>query len=267
MENYFEKIQTCARIIARQCSYLPETALILGSGLGDIVDRLEDTLVFPYASLPDFPQSTVIGHQGRLILGKLNGKPLLVMQGRVHYYEGYTMQEVVFPIYVFKELGIRTLILTNACGGINETYQPGDIVLVDDFINLSFDNPLIGVNDDRLGLRFPDMSEPFDFALIDQVRSKHPQLKQGIYGFFSGPYYETKAEIQAFKRLGCDLIGMSTVPETIAANHCGMKVLAFSVVTNMATGIQKVKHDHKRVIDTANKAATYLQEILMDFLT
>jgi purine-nucleoside phosphorylase len=267
MENYFEKIQACAQTIARQCTYLPETALILGSGLGDIVDRLEDTLVFPYASLPDFPQSTVIGHQGRLILGKLNGKPLLVMQGRVHYYEGYTMQEVVFPIYVFKELGIQTLILTNACGGINEAYQPGDIVLVDDFINLTFDNPLIGVNDDRLGLRFPDMSEPFDFKLIDQVKSKHPQLKQGIYGFFSGPYYETKAEIQAFKRLGCELIGMSTVPETIAANHCGMKVLAFSVVTNMATGIQKVKHDHKRVIETANKAAIYLQEILMDFLT
>jgi len=217
--------------------------------------------------LPHFPQSTVSGHKGQLILGKLKGKAVLVMQGRVHYYEGYTMQEVVFPIYVFKALGISTLILTNACGGINESYQPGDIVLVDDFINLAFDNPLFGVNDERLGPRFPDMSEPFSLALIEQVKSKHPELKQGIYGFFSGPYYETKAEIQAFKRLGCDLIGMSTVPETIAANHCGMKVLAFSVVTNMATGIQKVKHDHQRVVATAHRAAGELQQILTDFLS
>ncbi|MGB7595774.1 MAG: purine-nucleoside phosphorylase [Erysipelotrichaceae bacterium] len=266
MENYYGKIQACAEVIRSKCAYLPETALILGSGLGDIVDQLEETTIFPYDSLPHFPQSTVSGHKGQLILGKLRGKAVLVMQGRVHYYEGYTMQEVVFPIYVFKALGISTLILTNACGGINESYQPGDIVLVDDFINLAFDNPLFGVNDERLGPRFPDMSEPFNLALIEQVKSNHPELKQGIYGFFSGPYYETKAEIQAFKRLGCDLIGMSTVPETIAANHCGMKVLAFSVVTNMATGIQKVKHDHQRVVATAHRAAGNLQQILMDFL-
>ena len=266
MENYYENIQACADVIRQQCTYLPETALVLGSGLGDIVDQLKETTIFPYENLPHFPQSTVSGHKGQLILGKLKGKAILVMQGRVHYYEGYTMKEVVFPIYVFKALGISTLILTNACGGINEDYQPGDIVLVDDFINLAFNNPLFGVNDDRLGLRFPDMSEPFSHALINQVKVKHPEIKLGIYGFFSGPYYETKAEIQAFKRLGCDLIGMSTVPETIAANHCSMKVLAFSVVTNMATGIQKVKHDHKRVIDTAVKAAVELQQILMDFL-
>lgn len=266
METYYSNIQACADEIRRHMPYLPDSALILGSGLGDIVEQLKETIIFPYDTLLNFPQSTVVGHKGQLILGKLNGRAILVMQGRVHYYEGYSMKEVVFPIYVFKALGISTLILTNACGGINEAYQPGDIVLLEDFINLAFNNPLLGVNDDRLGPRFPDMSEPFSFDLIQKVRSSHPEIKQGTYGFFSGPYYETRAEIQAFKRLGCDLIGMSTVPETIAANHCGLKVVAFSVVTNMATGIQKVKHDHKRVLDTAVKSAAKLQELLINFL-
>lgn len=263
MEHYFDKIQTCATVIRNRCETIPEVAIVLGSGLGDIVDQLAHPIVLPYDSLPFFPQSTVVGHKGQLILGELKGKPVLIMAGRTHYYEGYSMKEVVFPIYVFHALGIKTLILTNACGGINEDYQPGDIVLVEDFINLAFDNPLIGVNDDRLGPRFPDMSEPFSFKQIDKMKRIQPNIKQGTYGFFSGPYYETRAEIQAFKRMGCDLIGMSTVPETIAANHCGMEVLAFSVVTNMATGIQKVKHDHQRVLDTAVLASAKLKALLL----
>jgi len=267
MKEYYDQIQACATFILNQCTDRPQTAIILGSGLGDIVDQLNETIVFPYESLPNFPQSTVSGHQGRLFIGKLNGKPILAMQGRVHYYEGYSMKEVVFPIYVLKAIGIQTLILTNACGGINPSYTPGDIVLVNDFINLAFDNPLIGINDPRLGVRFPDMSEPYKQFLIDQALAVDGSLKQGVYGFFSGPYYETKAEIQAFKILGCDLIGMSTVPETIAANHAGMDVLAFSVVTNMATGIQTVKHDHARVVEMANQAAIRLSQILLDLLS
>lgn len=267
MKEYYDQIQACATFILNQCTYRPQTAIILGSGLGDIVDQLSETIVFPYESLPNFPQSTVSGHQGRLIVGKLNGKPILAMQGRVHYYEGYTMKEVVFPIYVLKAIGIQTLILTNACGGINPSYTPGDIVLVNDFINLAFNNPLIGVNDPRLGVRFPDMSEPYKQSLIDQALAVDGSLKQGVYGFFSGPYYETKAEIQAFKTLGCDLIGMSTVPETIAANHAGLDVLTFSVVTNMATGIQTVKHDHARVVEMANQASIRLSRILLDLLS
>jgi purine-nucleoside phosphorylase len=201
-----------------------------------------------------------------MVFGKLKGKAVVMLQGRFHFYEGYSMKEVVFPIYVLKALGVETLILTNACGGVNEAYEPGDIVLINDFINMVWINPLIGINDEKLGPRFPDMSEPYSFDLIKKVKALDPTLQEGIYAHFSGPYYETRAEIRAAKVLGADLVGMSTVPETIAANHTGLKVLAFAVVTNMATGIQKVKHDHHRVVEMANQAAIKLEALLLQLI-
>jgi len=266
MENYKLKIDECAAYLKKQIKVSPTVALVLGTGLGNLVDEVTDQQIFPYGELPYFPKSTVVGHKGQLVTGKLKGQPVVMLQGRFHFYEGYSMKEVVFPIYVLKALGVETLILTNACGGVNEDYQPGDIVLIHDFINMVWINPLIGVNDDSLGPRFPDMSEPYSYDLIHKVKTLDPSLKEGVYAHFSGPYYETKAEIRAAKVLGADLVGMSTVPETIAANHCGMKVLAFAVVTNMATGIQKVKHDHHRVVDMANKAAEKLEVLLLQLM-
>ncbi len=266
MENYKDKINECAAVLKSKIGNQPKTAFVLGTGLGKLVDEMTDQLIFPYADLPYFPKSTVVGHKGQLVFGKLKGKDVVMLQGRFHFYEGYNMKEVVFPIYVLKALGVETLVLTNACGGVNEDYQPGDIVLINDFINMVWINPLIGINDEELGPRFPDMSEPYSHALIAKVQALDPAIQEGVYAHFSGPYYETKAEIRAAKTLGADLVGMSTVPETIAANHAGLKVLAFAVVTNMATGIQKVKHDHHRVVDMANKAAERLEVLLLDLI-
>lgn len=266
MENYTAKINECASVLKSKITNQPKTAFVLGTGLGKLVDEMTDQRIFPYADLPYFPKSTVVGHKGQLVFGKLKGKDVVMLQGRFHFYEGYSMKEVVFPIYVLKALGVETLILTNACGGVNEHYQPGDIVLINDFINMVWINPLIGINDEELGPRFPDMSEPYSHALIAKVQALDPSIQEGVYAHFSGPYYETKAEIRAAKTLGADLVGMSTVPETIAANHAGLKVLAFAVVTNMATGIQKVKHDHHRVVDMANKAAERLEVLLLDLI-
>ena len=266
MENYTEKINECATYLKDRINLTPTIACVLGSGLGHLVDKLSDQQIFPYTELPYFPKSTVVGHQGQLVFGKLKNKTVVMLQGRFHFYEGYSMKDVVFPIYVLKALGIETVILTNACGAINEDYEPGDIVLINDFINMVWINPLIGINDEKLGPRFPDMSEPFALDLIQRVKTLDPSLKEGIYAHFSGPYYETKAEIRAAKILGADLVGMSTVPETIAANHAGLKVLAFAVVTNMATGIQKVKHDHHRVIEIANQTAAKLEILLLNVI-
>lgn len=270
MSQYAQKIRETSLQLQQKITIKPRLAIILGTGLGGLADHLEDPIKILYEDIVHFPISTVQGHLGQLVFGKLFGKDVVIMQGRFHYYEGYSMREVVYPLYVFKQLGVEQVILTNACGAINEDYSPGDLVVIDDFINLVFDNPLIGINDDQLGPRFPDMSEPYSNELIKLAHRCADQtgvsLKQGVYGFFSGPYYETKAEIQAFKRLGCDLIGMSTVPETIAANHAGMKVLAIACATNMATGIQKVKHDHLRVVEIANKAGEQLSLLIEEII-
>jgi purine-nucleoside phosphorylase len=266
MDNYKATIEACADYLKSRIITPPEIGLILGTGLGQLADQIENPQIFPYSELPHFPTSTVVGHKGQLVIGTLHGKAVAMLQGRFHYYEGYSLKEVVFPVYVLKALGVKTLIVTNACGGMNTAYQPGDIVLINDFINTAFTNPLIGPNDDDLGPRFPDMSEPYKKSLIELALSVDPNLPQGVYCWFSGPYYETAAEIRAFRILGGDLVGMSTVPETIAANHCGISVLAFAVVTNMATGIQTVKHDHHRVVQMANQAAIRLEKILVDLL-
>ncbi len=244
--------------------------IILGSGLRKLVDVLEDKIYIKYEDIPNFPVSTVKGHSGNLVYGRIDNKYVLCMEGRFHYYEGYSMKEVTYPLYVFKMLGINNIIVTNACGGINRSFSPGTLMIIDDFINLMGDNPLIGINDERFGPRFPDMSEPYSYDLIQKAKSiaerKNISYKEGVYAGFMGPYYETRSEIVMIERHGADAVGMSTVPETIVANYLGMKVLGISVITNMATGIQKVKHSHQRVIEIANMASDTLSDWIVDFI-
>lgn len=258
----YDKVMESSSYIKEKVNRKPKVAVILGSGLGDLVNAVEDLEYIKYEDIPNFPVSTVAGHEGRLVFGKINGVEVLLMQGRFHYYEGYTMKEVTYPIYVMKQLGIEKIIITNACGGINTSLEPGTLMLINDFINLFGDNPLIGINDDRLGTRFPDMSEPYKLELIDKAKKVAGELNityaEGVYAGFMGPYYETAAEIRMIGRHGADAVGMSTVPETIAANYLGIDVLGIACITNMATGIQKVKHSHERVVQIAQKASVDL---------
>lgn len=258
----YDKIMESVDYIKSKINRNPKIAVILGSGLGDLVNEVRDLEDIPYEDIPNFPVSTVKGHEGKLVFGKINNVEVLLMQGRFHYYEGYTMKEVTYPIYVMKKLGIEKIIVTNACGGINKSFEPGTLMLINDFINLFGDNPLIGVNDERLGPRFPDMSEPYKLELINKSKKIGDELgikyAEGVYAGFMGPYYETAAEIVMIGRHGADAVGMSTVPETIVANYLGMDVLGIACITNMATGIQKVKHSHERVVETAKKVSVDL---------
>lgn len=263
MNNMYNKVLESSDYIKNKTTYSNyDVAIILGSGLGKLVDILQDKEYVYYKDIPHFPQSTVAGHEGRLVLGTINGIKVLAMQGRFHYYEGYTMKEVTYPIYVMKQLGIEKLILTNACGGINKDFSPGTLMLIKDFINLFGDNPLIGVNDERFGPRFPDMSEPYKLELIEKAKSigneLNIQYKEGIYAGFMGPYYESASEIVSIKGQGADAVGMSTVPETIAANYLGLNVLGIACITNMATGIQTQKHSHQRVVEVAERSSATL---------
>jgi len=258
----YNKIMESVNYIKSKVNKNPKIAVILGSGLGDLANVVTEIENIAYENIPNFPVSTVKGHEGKLVFGKINGVEVLLMQGRFHYYEGYTMKEVTYPIYVMKQLGIEKIIVTNACGGINKSFEPGTLMLINDFINLFGDNPLIGVNDERLGTRFPDMSEPYKIELINKAKEIADKLNikygEGVYAGFMGPYYETAAEIVMIGRHGADAVGMSTVPETIVANYLGMDVLGIACITNMATGIQKVKHSHERVVETAQKASVNL---------
>jgi purine-nucleoside phosphorylase len=258
----YEKVMESVNYIKKQVNRIPEVAVILGSGLGNLVDVIENKEYISYEAIPNFPRSTVAGHEGRLVFGSIKGREVLAMQGRFHYYEGYTMKEVTYPVYVMKILGINKLIITNACGGINTSFSPGTLMLIKDFINLMGDNPLMGPNDERFGPRFPDMSEPYRLEWIEKSKTAAEQLAiaytEGVYAGFMGPYYETAAEIVSIGRMGADAVGMSTVPETIAANYLNMEVLGIACITNMATGIQKVKHSHERVVETAQNASSDL---------
>lgn len=258
----YNKIMESVEYIKSKVNRNPKIAIILGSGLGELVNSVEDAEDIAYENIPNFPVSTVEGHEGKLVFGKINGIEVLLMQGRFHYYEGYTMKEVTYPVYVMKQLGVEKIIVTNACGGINTSFEPGTLMIIKDFINLFGDNPLIGVNDERLGTRFPDMSEPYKLELISKAKKIADELGikygEGVYAGFMGPYYETAAEIVMIGRHGADAVGMSTVPETIVANYLGMEVLGIACITNMATGIQKVKHSHERVVETAKKASADL---------
>lgn len=254
--DLLNKLQVAAKFILEKTKYKPEIGLILGSGLGSLADTIENPEFYAYEDLPNFPTSTVEGHAGRLVLGMLNGKCVIAMQGRFHYYEGYQYNDVTFPVRVMKLLGVSKLIVTNAAGAVNTNYVPGDLMLITDHINLSGDNPLIGRNLNEFGARFPDMSTAYSPKLREiaiQTASKlNIDIKQGVYAMMSGPTYETPAEIRMVRILGGDAVGMSTVPEVIVANHAGIEVLGISCMTNMAAGILEQPLNHEEVMETSN---------------
>ncbi len=259
---FYDKVHESIDFINSKVKVNPTVGVILGSGLGSLVDRIEDKQIIAYSDIPSFPQSSLEGHEGNLVFGKLGNYDLMVMQGRFHSYEGFAMKETTYPIYMMKEMGVTHLIVTNACGGINPDFTPGDLMIIDDFINGVSTNPLVGVNDERFGPRFPDMSDPYNSGFRDIARDVAKDLninyKEGVYAFFQGPYYETRAEIRMYGKLGADAIGMSTVPETIVANYLGIKTLGISCITNMATGLRDGKHSHAEVVEIANKASEKL---------
>lgn len=235
--------------------------VVLGSGLGSFADTLEDRRETPYSDIPGWPVSTVGGHAGKLVSGRLGGVEVIVAAGRAHMYEGYTAQQVAFPIRELARRGVTSLVVTNAAGGVNKSYTPGDLVLISDHINLMGANPLIGPNDDAIGPRFPDMSEAYSSA-YREIAKKAGVVKEGVYAALPGPSYETPAEIRYLRTIGADLVGMSTVPEVIAANHMGIKVLGISCVTNMAAGILPQKLNHAEVMETGNRVKDTLAAVL-----
>lgn len=263
----FENIYESYNYLKENVEIKPEIGIILGSGLGDVVNLLSDKQIISYKDIPHFPCSNVVGHEGNLVFGKVNNLNVVIMQGRNHYYEGKGFDPVVYPIYVLKLLGIDKLIITNACGAVNENFKPGDLMLITDYINLLGINPLIGDNNEDFGPRFPDMSESYSKELINKVKNiADIPLQEGVYAFFNGPCYETAAEIRAYKMMGADVVGMSTVPETIVANYMGIKVLGISCITNMATGLAKEKHSHKEVLEVANRSSLNLCNLIKNFL-
>lgn len=270
---FYEKVQDSANFIKSKTNHKPTIGIILGSGLGALVDIIEEKDIISYSDIPGFPVGSLAGHAGELVIGKLGNQTVMAMSGRFHYYEGFAMKEVTYPIYVMKLLGIESLIVTNACGAINKDFVPGDLMIIDDYINILGTNPLIGPNDERFGPRFPDMSEAYSRELITKAESIALKLgieyKRGVYAIFNGPCYETAAEIRAFSILGADAIGMSTVPETTVANYLGMKVFGLSCITNMATGIASEKHTHEEVLrianESSNKLCTWIKELIINW--
>jgi purine-nucleoside phosphorylase len=254
------KLQETLAYIRTQTELQPVIGLILGSGLGGLAKEITGGVTIDYKDIPNFPVSTVEGHAGQLVLGELLGKLVVAMQGRFHHYEGYSMQEVTYPVRVMHQLGVKTLLVTNAAGGVNTDFVPGDLMLISDHINLMGDNPLIGPNLAEFGPRFPDMSEAYNKALgkvaEDVAKQVGFKLKKGIYAGLNGPSYETPAEIRYLRAISVDAVGMSTVPEVLVANHSGLKVVGISCITNMAAGILDVKLDHQEVMEVANRVQT-----------
>ena len=268
--NHSENVDRAVAYIRSRSSVTPSVGIILGSGLGDVVEAVEVEVAIPYSEIPGAVASTVVGHSGRMILGRANGVPVVVMQGRIHFYEGYGMDEVMFLSRVIGRLGIRSLIVTNAAGGVNTSYVAGDLMLISDHINFMGVNPLRGPNIESLGVRFPDMSEAYPETLRAIGRSVAASLsipvKEGVYLALSGPSYETPAEIRAFRVLGADAVGMSTVPEVIAMSHMGIPVLGISCITNMAAGILKQKLTHQEVIDTTTRVQKQFTGLVLGVL-
>lgn len=252
-----ENIQESKQFILGRVSDQPEIGLILGSGLGVLAEEIESPTVIPYHEIPHFPVSTVEGHKGQLVIGTLGGKTVVAMQGRFHYYEGYSLAEVTFPVRVMAAIGVKTLLVTNAAGGVNTEFEPGDLMIITDHLNLTSQNPLIGPNDGQLGARFPDMSEAYTKELREIAQAVAEEqgiaLREGIYAGLSGPSYETPAEIRMLRILGADAVGMSTVPEVIVARHNGLKILGISCISNMAAGILPQPLTHDEVMETAEK--------------
>lgn len=260
----FTRAEQAAQYILAGTLFRPQIALVLGSGMGGFADDLEQAVHIPYADIPFFPRTTAIGHAGTLVVGAMAGIALVVMQGRAHFYEGYTLQQVVFPVRVFGRMGVRAIVLTNAAGGINPQYAPGALVVVRDHINLLGSSPLIGPNDDRFGVRFPDMTDAYNaqFRRFARDESQLGGVYEGVYAAMHGPSFETPAEICFLRAIGADLVGMSTVPEVIVARHMGMEVLAISCVTNMAAGMTGEKLSHDEVIETAERVLEKLLALL-----
>ena len=274
MLDLYDKITDATEAIEKVMSQVgekakgwkPAVAMILGTGLGDLTDHIEVLATIEYGDIPHFPTSTATSHRGRLVLGRLDGVDVVAMEGRFHLYEGYPLKQITLPVRVFKRLGATWMIVSNACGGLNPNYRCGDIMVIDDQINLMGDNPLIGINDDRLGPRFPDMSAPYDLAMIDRVesmaRAADIRLHRGVFTAVAGPNLETRAEYRFLRLIGADVVGMSTVPETIVAAHEGLKVVGLSVITDMCLPDALEAADVESIIATAGKAAPSLIQLV-----
>lgn len=261
-----KQIRETVDYIKRKIECVPEAAIVLGSGLGGFADSLEDAVAIPYEEIPGFVTSTAPGHKGQMVFGKKKGNYVLCMQGRFHYYEGYTMAQITFPVRVIKALGTPKLILTNSCGGLDPKFEPGDLMMITDHINFMGANPLIGPNEDMFGCRFPDMTKVYNKELAQKARTCAKELsidlKEGVYVGYSGPSFETPAEIRMFQMLGGSAVGMSTVPEVITASHCGLEVLALSCITNLAAGILDQPLSGEEVIEVAGKEGQKFAELL-----
>lgn len=269
MSEVYEKLMRCYSAVNEKVSFTPKIALILGSGLGDFCDTpecMEVVQTLDYADIPEFPKSTVAGHKGRFVFGYCKGVPIVAMQGRVHYYEGYSVQDVVLPVRLMRLMGAETLFLTNAAGGINPAFKAGDFMLICDQISLSVPSPLIGANIEELGTRFPDMSEIYSRRLRNIIEntaaSEGVPLQRGTYIQTTGPNYETPAEIRAYGRLGADAVGMSTAVEAIAARHCGMEICGISCISNLASGISANPLSHAEVQETADRVAPLFRRLI-----
>ena len=253
-----EAIESAAAAVRERCAAVPEVAIVLGTGLGGLAAEIDVETSVAYEDIPGFPHSTVESHAGRLLLGTLGGKRVVAMQGRMHRYEGYSLQQVTFPVRVLRALGAETLVVSNACGGMNPFWQAGDLMLIADHINLLGDNPLIGANDDRLGVRFPDMSAPYDESLRALARAVAAEqrvvLREGVYVAVAGPNLETRAEYRMLRAIGADVVGMSTVPEVIVALHAGMRVMGLSIITDLCLPDALEPADLPTIIATASRA-------------
>ncbi len=268
MNPVYEKLMRCYECVRKKTDFIPKVAIILGSGLGDYASNIKVEAEVPYGDLEGFPVSTVPGHAGKFIFGYIDNVPVVCMKGRVHYYEGYPISDVVLPVRLMKLLGAKVLFLTNAAGGVNTTFHPGDLMLIRDHIACFAPNPLIGPNIDELGVRFPDMSSVYDMDLQDIIRGTAKEngiyIQEGVYAYLTGPSFESPADIRMMRVLGADAVGMSTVPEAIAANHMGMKICGISCVSNLAAGMTQNPLTHEEVQETADMAAAAFQKLVTE---
>ncbi len=270
MSDYELNIEETAAYLRQQVSILPQIGLVLGSGLGSLADEIESAIKIPYVNIPHFPVSTVEGHAGQLVFGQYQGKSVVAMQGRFHAYEGYSARELTFPIFVMKKLGVDLLVVTNAAGGLNRSFAAGDLMLITDHINMTGMNPLIGPNPEQFGTRFPDMSEAYKQSLRASAETIARQLgiavQKGVYVAITGPSYMTPAELKMMALIGGDAIGMSTIPEVIVANHCGIKCLGITCITDMALGDELEPLSHEQVVRVANQARPKFISLVKQFI-
>jgi purine-nucleoside phosphorylase len=270
MLELYDQIEAAAAAVQAKFKETPHAGIILGTGLGGLVEKIDIAAALDYETIPNFPKSTATSHRGRLVCGRLEGVPVVVMEGRFHQYEGYPLQKITLPVRVMKRLGAKLLIVSQAVGGLNSMYRAGDVMIIDDQINLMGDNPLVGINDDRLGPRFPDMSQPYDFELIDAglevARKENFVAHRGVTVAVTGPNLETRAEYRFLRRIGADVVGMSTIPEAIVAVHCGLRTFGLSVITDMCYPDHAEPVNVEQIIATANAAAPKLRAMVCGVL-